>query len=248
MCILLCEGKYENGMFYLLRVLHPPLHANKQFKYKLNEQDYFGSYMQMTETMNRQFKHQSAQLAIAGEIQTSMNEVKEASEDDSLSKCIVIVNQLQIDESKHHQALRKMFIGLEDFRPEVIVLIGDYISQENNETESFDKIRQYFDAIGSIIREDGLTCLRDLTQWILMPSPNDPGMCKLLPNFHLSEYLIAGMKGNGPQRIKKILLATNPMRMSFRGKEIVFCRYNYFKKIKRNHLAKFQEQQEKQNQ
>ena len=56
-----------------------------------------------------------------------------------------------------------MFIGLEDFRPEVIVLIGDYVSQENNETESFDKIRQYFDAVGAIIREDGLTCLRDLT-------------------------------------------------------------------------------------
>ena len=36
------------------------------------------------------------------------------------------------------------------------------------------------------------------------------------------------------------------MRMSFRGKEIVFSRYNYFKKMKRNHLAKFQSQQEKQ--
>ena len=85
MCILLCEGKYENGMFYLLRVLHPPLHANKSFKYKLNEQDYFGSYMQMTETMNMQFKNQSASNAIGGEIQTSMNEIKEGNENDSLS-------------------------------------------------------------------------------------------------------------------------------------------------------------------
>lgn len=44
-CILLCEGKYDNGMFYLLKVFHPPLHANKAFKYKINEQDYFGSYI-----------------------------------------------------------------------------------------------------------------------------------------------------------------------------------------------------------
>lgn len=56
-----------------------------------------------------------------------------------------------------------MFIGLEEFRPEVVVLIGDYISLENNETESFDKIKLYFDAVGAIIREDGLNCLRDLT-------------------------------------------------------------------------------------
>lgn len=138
-----------------------------------------------------------------------------------------------------------MFTGLEEMRPEVILLIGDYISQENNETQSFDKFRQYFEAVGAIIRENGLVCLRDLTQWVLMPSPNDPGMCKLLPNFPLSEFLVAGMKGNGPARIKKIMLATNPMRMSFRGKEIVISRYNYFKKIKRNHLQKLQEQQEK---
>lgn len=36
------------------------------------------------------------------------------------------------------------------------------------------------------------------------------------------------------------------MRLSFRGKEIVFSRYNYFKKIKKNHLERLQAQQEKQ--
>ena len=41
--------------------------------------------MQMTEIMNMQFKHQGASNAIAGEIQTSMNEAKETSENDSLS-------------------------------------------------------------------------------------------------------------------------------------------------------------------
>ena len=35
------------------------------------------------------------------------------------------------------------------------------------------------------------------------------------------------------------------MRMSFRGKQLVFSRYNYFKKIKKQHLEKFAIQQEK---
>jgi hypothetical protein len=60
----------------------------------------------------------------------------------------------------------------------------------------------------------------------------------MMPSFKLSESLISGMKGNGPARIKKLILGTNPMRLSFRGKEVVFCRYDYLKKLKKNHIAK----------
>lgn len=51
MCVIMAEGKYANGMFYLLRVMHPPLLANKNMKYQLNEHDYFGSYTKMTENL-----------------------------------------------------------------------------------------------------------------------------------------------------------------------------------------------------
>lgn len=90
------------------------------------------------------------------------------------------------------------------------------------------------------MRDQNLECLRDLTQWIIMPSVTDIGVVKIMPTFKISEYMVQGFKGNGPGRIKNVLLSTNPMRMSFRGKQLVFCRYNYFKKIKRNHLEKFQ--------
>jgi hypothetical protein len=43
----------------------------------------------------------------------------------------------------------------------------------------------------------------------------------------------AGLKG-----IKKIKLATNPCRISFFGKEIVVCRYNFLRKLKQNHHPK----------
>jgi len=78
-----------------------------------------------------------------------------------------------------------------------------------------------------------------------MPSTSDPGVSQIMPSFKLSDYFLQGFKGNGPNRVKNTMLATNPMRISFRGKELVFCRYNYFKKIKKNHLAKFEAQQEK---
>ena len=47
--------------------------------------------------------------------------------------------------------------------PEIIVLMGDYISDNNNEDESFEKIRSYFESIGAIIRNNHYPCLRDLT-------------------------------------------------------------------------------------
>jgi DNA polymerase epsilon subunit 2 len=49
--VVLVEGKYKNDMFLFLRVLQPPLHANKAFKFKLNDMDYFGSYIKMAENL-----------------------------------------------------------------------------------------------------------------------------------------------------------------------------------------------------
>ena len=79
-----------------------------------------------------------------------------------------------------------------------------------------------------------------------MPSLNDPGICKVMPSFKLSDHFISGLKGNGPNRLKKVMLATNPMRLSFKGKEMVFARYDYFEKLRRNHIDPLNKQQEKQ--
>lgn len=75
----------------------------------------------------------------------------------------------------------------------------------------------------------------------------DPGQIKLLPGMQLSETLFAGFKGNGPleNRIQNVRLATNPCRISFFGKQIVISRFDYFKKLKENHLSKVQQVQEK---
>lgn len=87
-----------------------------------------------------------------------------------------------------------------------------------------------------MVKDNELDCLKDLTQWIFMPSLNDPGICKVMPSFKLSDHLISGLKGNGPNRLKKVMLGTNPMRMNLRGKELVFCRFDYFRKLKTNHI------------
>jgi hypothetical protein len=74
---------------------------------------------------------------------------------------------------------------------------------------------------------------------VLVPSLNELGTVKVMPTFKMSDHLISGIKGHG--KIQNITLATNPMRLSFRGKEIVFSRYDYFKRIKRAMIQKISE-------
>jgi len=42
-----------------------------------------------------------------------------------------------------------------------------------------------------------------------------------------------------------VSVATNPLRLSYYGKEIVVCRYNFFKKLKRNQLNRVVQAQER---
>ena len=67
-----------------------------------------------------------------------------------------------------------------------------------------------------------------------------------MPCLPLSDYFLSGARGTSVNKIlKNVTLACNPLRISYYGKEIVITRYNYFKKLKKNHLAKIQVQQEK---
>jgi hypothetical protein len=77
-----------------------------------------------------------------------------------------------------------------------------------------------------------------------MPSLEDPGQTKLMPCLPISDFFFTGPRG-GSRILRNVTLATNPLRISFYGKEVVISRYNYFKKLKKNHLSKIQIQQEK---
>ena len=82
----------------------------------------------------------------------------------------------------------------------------------------------------------------------MVPSVDDPGQPKMMPCLPMAEYFVTGPRstqGNNQRIIKNITLATNPLRISYYGKEIIISRYNYFKRMKKNHLAKVQVAQER---
>lgn len=151
----MAEGKFESGIFYLIQIKHPPLHANKQLKFQLNEQDYFGSYSKMTEQMMDN---------------KPKTEAPKEQAETNLEQCVVIISQIEIDKAKHSNALEQMFRGLDDMCPEIIVLMGNFLTRENSENQSTDKIKHHFEALGQMIRNHDMLCLRDQTQWVIMGS------------------------------------------------------------------------------
>ena len=47
--------------------------------------------------------------------------------------------------------LENLFKGLESMRPEIVVILGNFISAENNETQPLDKLKLHFDNILNIL-------------------------------------------------------------------------------------------------
>jgi hypothetical protein len=102
---------------------------------------------------------------------------------------VVMVSNLELDENKTQEALCKFVEGLEALKPDIIVLIGNFISAKNIDSDSYDSFRSKFEYFGTIIRQSP-SCLRDFTQWVIIPSINDPGMMKVLPATKLPEFFI----------------------------------------------------------
>ena len=106
-----------------------------------------------------------------------------------------------------------------------------------------------FEDFGNIIRDNNFVNLRDNTEWIFIPSMQDPGQLQVLPQDTLADMFVDAFRGanlNALQsKIKKVTLGTNPMRISFHGKQIVFCRYDFMTKLKQNHHPKINFAQEK---
>ncbi|TNV81490.1 hypothetical protein FGO68_gene12645 [Halteria grandinella] len=234
--LVMCRGLHSDDVFYIHSLRMPPLHARKSFIFKLNEADYFGAYTKQRQIMSQPVEPQ------AGNLQFSKKR-----DEGGLPPCeksIAVVSQLELDQASTQRAMVKLLEGLESMRPEIIVLVGDFLSTRISEKLPYDAFRQHFDTISQIVKDNDLKCLKEQTHWILLPScDNDPGQCKLFPALPLADYFISGPRSclpNGQRIIKNMTLSGNPCRISFYGKEIVIARYNYFKKLKKNNIAKIQ--------
>eukprot|EP00826_Nyctotherus_ovalis_P039955 TRINITY_DN3881_c0_g6_i3.p1 TRINITY_DN3881_c0_g6~~TRINITY_DN3881_c0_g6_i3.p1 ORF type:complete len:221 (-),score=25.92 TRINITY_DN3881_c0_g6_i3:91-753(-) len=129
--------------------------------------------------------------------------------------------------------LRELLTGIEQLQPRVIVVMGKLFSQpqrEHNELKSY--VAQFAQTVGDF------PYLCNSAAWVIMPSLEDPGISHILPRKPLPSCLLEPLK----KRVKTVVNATNPCRMSFYGIELIFCRCNLLQYCKRLNI--FQSQHE----
>jgi len=52
--------------------------------------------------------------------------------------CLVVLSQLELDTPGTQRSLRTLLEGLEQMKPDIIILIGDFISEKNAEKQTYD--------------------------------------------------------------------------------------------------------------
>lgn len=81
-------------------------------------------------------------------------------------------------------------------RPEMIILVGDFISERLSEKLPYEGFKPYFDTIGQILKDNEYRFLKEGTQWVVIPSVDDPGQTRMMPCTPLAEYFFSGVKAS----------------------------------------------------
>jgi hypothetical protein len=59
--------------------------------------------------------------------------------------------------------MQTLLEGLEQMRPEMVVLIGDFISQRIAEKLPYEAFKNHFDTISQIVKDNEYKCLKEQT-------------------------------------------------------------------------------------
>jgi hypothetical protein len=123
---------------FVIRLEHPPLHAQKLNRFKLHETDYFGAY-------DKLHVPSTTKLGKKKVVEDEM-----ASEEQSF----VVINQMELDDPKQIKALEKLLVGIDGMRPKLVVCIGKFFSEKVLETETFEDFKKYFEALGQVVKDN----------------------------------------------------------------------------------------------
>lgn len=193
--LVLCRGFHNDEQLSVTDLLMPPLHAKKSSVFKVNEADYFGAYTKKKLLLTQPTAITSALNNGTSILQLTKTRFAAANDAAVLpppDNCIVVISQIELDLATTQKALPQLLTGLEEMRPHIIVVMGDFVSQRIADKTPYEGFRQYFESISQIAKDNSLTCLKEQTEWIFVPSVDDPGMTKMMPCMPLAEYFLTG--------------------------------------------------------
>eukprot|EP00956_Cyclotella_meneghiniana_P040265 scaffold191200_cov73-Cyclotella_meneghiniana.AAC.1 len=150
----------------------------------------------------------------------------------------VILSDVHLDNPSVLDKLEIMFEGYSDFTPlPVFVFMGDFISKPLSSNGANDII-SYFEDLSSLICK--FPKIVDEGRFVFVPGPNDPGMTGVLPRGPIPNYFTGSLRS----KVKHAFFASNPCRMRFFTKELVFFRDDLVSKMRRHALLQPRQDEE----
>lgn len=202
-CFVLVEGSFEDLTLKVAGLGFPPPEM------ATSSRAYFGTLNTWGGPGRKLLKH-SARLMEIERLNTETT--------------IVFLSDVWLDHPMVLHKLKVLFAGYNECPPTAIVLMGPFIKASEGPALLKTKLAMLADVLApfDLLRKD--------TDFVFVPSMDDPTAVNILPRPPLPESLCADFR----KRVPRTVLATNPCRLQYCTQQIVVCRADLVTKFCRN--------------
>ena len=211
-CIVLVEGEMVDGVLQVHRMGNPIIES------KVNAVDAIG--MQNTDIFNSISNY------------TDLEKMREQEVQHGQEGEFVILSDVHLDNPTVLEKLDTMFKGYSSLSPlPIFVLMGNFTSKPLSGAREGPKMMiGYFEELATLICK--YPELSKEGRFIFVPGPNDFGMSSIMPRPPIPAYFTGALRS----KVSHSNFVSNPCRIRYFSREIVFCRQDIVSKMRRNCL------------
>lgn len=211
-CIVLVEGKMIDGILYIHRM------GNPIFENRIDAINAIG--LQSSDIFN-------AMSSLSELSKMREQEIKHGKEG-----MFVILSDVHLDKPQVLSKLDKLFCGFVGMDPlPIFVFMGNFCSKALSVSRNGPKeIIGYYDDLAYIICK--YPRIAKNGKIIFIPGPNDPGVAGVMPRPPVPVFF----NGSIGSKVSHAIFASNPCRIRYFSKEIVFCRQDILDKLRHNSI------------
>lgn len=153
----------------------------------------------------------------------------------------VVLSDVYLDSPAVLEKIERMLEGYSDFTPlPIFVFMGNFTSRPLSGGASGDgakAVMGYFEDLAHVIGKFPRVAAEG--RFVFVPGPHDPGVAGVLPRPPIPRYFTAALRSKVPHA----LFASNPCRMRYFSKEVVFFRDDLVGKLRRHCLLEPREEE-----
>ena len=210
--IVLIEGEMLDGVLHVHRMGSPIIESRTDAMdtIGLQNSDIFNSLSSLSE----------------------MEKMKEQELQHGEEGMFIVLSDVHLDNPVVLEKLDTLFEGFQGISPlPVFVLMGNFTSKPLSAARDGSKIMMgHFEELANLICK--YPTLASDGRFVFVPGPNDPGMAAMMPRPPIPNYFTSSLRSRVPQAI----FTSNPCRIRYFSREIVFCRQDVVSRFRRHCL------------